>query len=74
MPHSGYKCRQSIERLQRNGASLLLVTHEMASVKSLCKRVVWLNHGKVIFTGSPAEVLPKYEEALHRPELVSSLA
>ncbi|MGC2657721.1 MAG: ABC transporter ATP-binding protein [Bryobacteraceae bacterium] len=68
------KCRQSIERLQRNGASLLLVTHEMASVKSLCKRVVWLNHGKVILTGSPAEVLPKYEEALHRPELVSSLA
>lgn len=66
------KCRQSIERLQRAGASLLLVTHDMSSVKSLCDRVVWLNHGRVVLTGSPAEVLPRYEEALHRPELVGT--
>jgi len=63
------KCRESIDRLQRNGASLLLVTHELASVKSLCDRVVWLNHGQVVMAGTPAEVLPRYEEALHHPEL-----
>lgn len=66
------RCRESIDKLQRNGASLLLVTHEMASVKSLCDRVVWLDHGQVVLAGTPAEVLPRYEEALHKPELVGS--
>jgi ABC-type polysaccharide/polyol phosphate transport system ATPase subunit len=64
------KCRESIERLQRNGASLLLVTHELSSIKSLCDRVVWLNHGEVVLAGAPNEVLTQYEEALHQPELV----
>jgi ABC-type polysaccharide/polyol phosphate transport system ATPase subunit len=64
------KCRESIERLQRNGASMLLVTHELASVKSLCDRVVWMNQGQVVMSGTPAEVLPRYEEAQHQPELV----
>jgi ABC-type polysaccharide/polyol phosphate transport system ATPase subunit len=66
------KCRESIERLQRNGASLLLVTHELSSVKSLCDRVVWLNHGEVVLVGTPGEVIPQYEEALHQPELVGT--
>lgn len=71
------KCRESIERLQRNGTSMLLVTHELSSVKSLCDRVVWMNHGEVVTSGTPEEVLPLYEETLHKPELApiaSSLA
>ncbi|HEX4228629.1 MAG TPA: ABC transporter ATP-binding protein [Bryobacteraceae bacterium] len=67
------KCRESIERLQRKGASLLLVTHELSSVKSLCDRVVWLNHGEVVLAGTPGEVLPRYEEALHKPEVYAAV-
>ncbi|HWF48498.1 MAG TPA: ABC transporter ATP-binding protein [Bryobacteraceae bacterium] len=67
------KCRESIEKLQRNGASLLLVTHELSSIKSLCDRVVWLDHGEVVLAGKPGEVLPRYEEALYKPEVYAAV-
>lgn len=54
------KCQERIQDYRRQGKTLVCVSHSAALVESLCERVIWLEHGKVVRTGSTAEVLPVY--------------
>ena len=37
----------------RGGTTVLYVSHSLESIKNLCDRVVWLNHGKIMKIGGP---------------------
>lgn len=55
--------RRSMERIREMheaGASLVLVTHNLWAVNSLCERVILLDHGRVVVDGTPAEAMKKY--------------
>jgi len=41
---------------------MIMVSHDHLLVKSLCNRVLWLDHGKLIADGSPNEVVERYLE------------
>ena len=56
------KCMDRILEFQRQGKTLLFVSHAPASVESLCQRAVWLEHGHVRRDGPVAEVLTEYKE------------
>ncbi len=45
---------------QRYGATVLLTSHYMADVEALCKRIVMINHGVVVFDGALAELVNRY--------------
>lgn len=36
---------------QRTGATVLLTSHYMADVEALCKRVIVIHHGKLLYDG-----------------------
>ncbi len=40
----------------RYGATILLTSHYMADVEALCKRVVVIHHGRILFDGALAEL------------------
>ena len=48
--------RTLIERIRDRGIAIALVEHDMRVVMQLCSRLVVLDHGVVIATGTPAEV------------------
>jgi ABC-2 type transport system ATP-binding protein len=37
---------------ERHGATVLLTSHYMADVEALCKRVIVIHHGKILFDGA----------------------
>lgn len=39
---------------------MIMVSHDNLLVKSLCNRVLWLDHGELIADGSPEEVVDRY--------------
>ena len=41
---------------------MIMVSHDHLLVKSLCNRVLWLDHGKLIADGSPTDVVERYLE------------
>lgn len=42
------------------GATIILTSHYMEDVKELCKRVIMIDHGKVLFDGALADLITKH--------------
>ena len=47
------KCLDRIEEFQREGRTILFVTHSAEQVRRFCDRGVVLHHGEKIFQGAP---------------------
>ena len=48
--------------LKAKGKTMVFVTHSMQSVKRLCDRAVWLDHGHVKMIGDAKEVCEAYKK------------
>jgi ABC-2 type transport system ATP-binding protein len=57
------KCLKRIEDFQHGEATILLVSHNMALVESMCQRVIWLNHGELMGIGEAHTVVDEYRRA-----------
>lgn len=40
---------------------LVVVSHNMSTIRSLCSQVIWLDRGRLIAAGRPDDVIPRYE-------------
>ena len=40
--------------------TMMLVSHDLDSVKDMCSHVLWLEHGRLIASGPVEEVLKEY--------------
>ncbi len=58
------KCLDRIQTFQREGRSILLVTHSSDTVKAICDRAVVLESGRLIADGPVAESLRTFREHL----------
>ncbi|MFD2471501.1 ABC transporter ATP-binding protein [Amycolatopsis silviterrae] len=56
-PHARQETWQLIENVRASGVTIVLVTHFMDEAQRLCDRLVLLDQGRVIATGTPAELL-----------------
>jgi len=50
----------AITRIQKSGATVLFVSHDVESIKNLCSRAVFLDRGEVQFVGKASEVTTMY--------------
>ena len=55
------KCMNFARSLQQKGSTILFVSHNMFSIKTMCQRVIYLKKGKVVFDGPTDEGLRMYE-------------
>ena len=42
------------------GTTVLYVSHSLESIRELCTKVVWLEHGKIKMVGDPDEMCDAY--------------
>src|SRR5258708_1173280 len=56
------KCMEQAQSLRESEATVIVVSHNMFSIKAMCDRVLYLSHGRVLADGTPEEVIPRYEE------------
>jgi ABC-2 type transport system ATP-binding protein len=45
---------------RRTGATVLLTSHYMADVEALCRRVVVIHHGRILFDGDLADLVQRF--------------
>jgi lipopolysaccharide transport system ATP-binding protein len=54
------KCLDYIAALRRRGVTIIYVSHALDSVRGLCSRAIWLDHGKLIADGPANDVIDQY--------------
>jgi len=66
------KCLGKMGDVANEGRTVLFVSHNMAAIQVLCKRVVWLQQGKIAGEGETETVVKNYlgEGAVAAPERV----
>ncbi len=55
------KSREALVAFRRAGKSILFVSHAAHSVRQMCDRAVWIDHGAVMMDGRVNEVLDAYQ-------------
>ena len=58
------KCTDRISGFRKNGATVLMVSHNLGLISEMCDRAAWLDHGKLQAEGKADEVIMKYREGL----------
>jgi ABC-type polysaccharide/polyol phosphate transport system ATPase subunit len=57
------KCFETIRSLQREGKTIVLVSHAVGAITQFCDRAMLLDHGSVISIGEPERVVNDYTTA-----------
>ena len=70
-PEIAWQVKNALLDAQREkGTTILYTSHNMDEVERMCKRIIFLHHGKVIATGSPIEITQAIlEEEREEPAL-----
>ena len=56
------------ELCDREGTTLLLVTHDIYSAVSICERVIWIDRGRVLMDDNGPTVVKAYEDSVRQQE------
>ena len=59
------KCLERVRLFQRQGRTIVFVTHAADLVRQICDRAVVLNHGEMIDVGPPGEAIRTFRESLN---------
>jgi lipopolysaccharide transport system ATP-binding protein len=59
------RCRQRVRQLCRRGATVVLVSHALQSIREMCDRTIWLHEGQIAGDGEPDEVVEAYRAVAH---------
>jgi lipooligosaccharide transport system ATP-binding protein len=51
-----------LDGLKHEGVTLILTTHYMEEAERICDRLAIMDHGKIVATGTPADLLVRYEQ------------
>jgi len=62
------RCFQQIEKMTSDGVSLLFVSHDQESVRTLTNRALLLREGRKVAWGTSSEVIVSYRRLLHEEE------
>jgi ABC-type polysaccharide/polyol phosphate transport system ATPase subunit len=61
-----FKCLNRIARMQQEGKTIVLVTHNASIAESISDRVLWLEKGDMKMLGDPSEITDAYHEAMRQ--------
>jgi lipopolysaccharide transport system ATP-binding protein len=59
-PHFQKKCLGKMKDVSRSGRTILYVSHDLASINSLCTSAIYLDRGKIVDQGKVKTVTQKY--------------
>ena len=62
------KCMRRINDIKSQGTSILFVSHDVGTVRTLCERAIWLDKGHMVEQGNVFPVTGRYMEFMFKDE------
>ena len=60
-PATALEIHKLIQKLQEDGATIFMTTHNMEEAASLCSKIALLDKGKILEYGSPKEICDRHD-------------
>lgn len=60
------KCLEKIESFKRNGATIVIVAHDLGTIEKICDRVVWMNEGQIVRQGEADQIINLYIQHMNK--------
>ena len=54
------KSKKKMMEMINGGTTVLYVSHSLESIKDLCTKVIWLDHGNIVKIGEPKKICDEY--------------
>ncbi len=54
------KCIEKMQQFRKSGITMVLVSHSISDIESLCDRVIWIDNYSIKMIGKCSEVTPHY--------------
>ena len=54
------KCQRVFKKMRQQGKTVILVSHDLDRIIQYCDKTLWLDHGKIISSGTPKLVVDQY--------------
>ncbi len=54
------KCLDRINEIRARGCTIVLISHDVGTIRDLCDQAIWLNSGELAAEGDPREVVDQY--------------
>ncbi len=58
--HFQDKCFNKLKELSNSNRTIIIVSHSLGSIQSLCNRAIWINDGKIQMDGNTKDVIEEY--------------
>ncbi len=68
------KCIERLHQLRDEGRTVLFVSHNLETVRSLCSRILWVDKGNVVADGPADDLLQEYLESYSKQDLADGEA
>ena len=62
------RCAKKIRELLKSNATIILVSHQLNMIQSLCKRIILLQRGELLKDGKTDEVIPLYQNLIYQKD------
>ena len=59
------KCAEKFVEFRREGKTVIIVSHALGTMMTMCDRLAWLSHGELQKVGEPESVVAAYRGAAH---------
>lgn len=60
------RCEERMESYRSRGVTFIVVSHDVLRLARMCSRIIWLDSGRIVEDGPPAEVVSHYLAALQQ--------
>lgn len=54
------KCNERLSELRNSGTTIVVVSHSLGTLRNICDRVAWLEHGDLRGVGDTSEMIDRY--------------
>jgi ABC-type polysaccharide/polyol phosphate transport system ATPase subunit len=58
------KAKARMKELMASSRLMVVVSHDLKSLKEMCNRVIWMKHGQIVMDGPSTDVVRRYVESV----------
>jgi ABC-2 type transport system ATP-binding protein len=59
------KCMDKFKQFRDEGRTVVVVSHALGTMRTMCDELAWLDHGQLLATGKPSDLVDDYTAASH---------